>query len=101
MSTTEVTINATLDANGQLQLSSPPQLPPGLVQVTIRTVAAIQRRRGIADVAREIAAEQRARGYSGRSETDLRAEEEARLEEDAARDRELDAARRTARPGGP
>lgn len=101
MSTTEVTINATIDANGQLQLSHPPQLPPGPVHVTIRTVAATQARRGLADVAREIAAEQRARGYTGRSDAELRAEEDARLEEDAERDRELDAARGAVPPGGP
>src|SRR5947207_2312063 len=35
----EETIAATLDAKGQLQLSHPPQLPPGPVQVTIRVAA--------------------------------------------------------------
>ena len=39
MSPTEETIDATLDANGQLRLSHPPQLPPGPVQVTIRAAA--------------------------------------------------------------
>ena len=50
---------------------------------------------------REIAAEQRSRGFPGRSAGDLRAEDDARLAEDAERDRELDAARRAASLGGP
>jgi hypothetical protein len=97
----EETIDATLDANGQLRLSHQPQLPPGPVRVTIRAAAASGPRRGLADVIREIAAGQRARGFPGRSAADLDAEEEGCLDEDAARDQELDAARRTAPPGGP
>ncbi len=57
--------------------------------------------RGLADVVREIAAEQRARGFPGRSAAELRAEDDARLAEDAERDRELDTARRGATPGEP
>ena len=57
-------------------------------------------RRGLADVIREIAAEQRSRGFLGRSAADLRAEDDARLAEDAERDQELDAARRQSSPGG-
>jgi hypothetical protein len=71
------------------------------VRVTIRAAAAVGARRGLADVIREIAADQRARGFPGRSAQDLRAEDDARLAEDAERDRELDAARRGASPGGP
>jgi hypothetical protein len=100
MSVLEETIDATLDANGQLRLSHPPRLPAGPVRVTIR-VAAAAPRRGLADVVREIATEQRTRGFPGRSAADLRAEEEALLDEDAERDRELDGARRAASPGGP
>src|SRR5207237_9922304 len=95
------TFDATIDASGQLHLSHPPQLPAGPVRVTIRSVAPVGRQGGVADVIREIAAEQRARGFSGRSEAELRAEEDASLEEDAERDRELDAARRPFSPGGP
>src|SRR5438445_581082 len=78
-----------------------PRLPPGPVQVTIRVAVAVGPKRGLADVIREIAAEQRSRGFPGRSAEDLRAEEEALLAEDAERDRELDAARRGASPGVP
>ena len=101
MTIREETIDATLDSNGQLRLSNPPRLPPGPVRVTIRAVTAVGGRHGLADVIREIAAEQRARGFPGRSPEDLRAEDEARRAEDAERDRELDAARRGASPGGP
>jgi hypothetical protein len=91
VSTTEETSDATLDANGQLHLSHSPQLPPGPVRVTIR-LAAPGSRRGLADVIREIAAEQRSRGFPGRSVAELRAEDDACWDEDAERDRELDAA---------
>lgn len=93
MKVIEETIEATLDANGQLQLFRPPHLPPGPVHVTIRVAAAGGRRHGLADVIREIAADQRSRNFLGRSAADLQAEEEARQDEDAERDRELEAAR--------
>ena len=101
MSVVEETIDATLDSSGQLRLSHPPQLPPGPVRVTIRTTVAHGSRRGLADVIREIAAEQRSRGFPGRSAADLRAEDDARSDDDVERDRELDAARRTASLEGP
>jgi hypothetical protein len=89
----EESIDAVLDPNGQLHLSHPPGLPPGPVRVTIR-LAAQSSRRGLADVIREIAAEQRARGFAGRSAAELLAEQAAVRAEDAERDRELEAARR-------
>jgi hypothetical protein len=101
MNVIEETIEATLDSNGQLRLTHQPRLPPGPVRVTIRAVAVVGPQRGLADVIREIAADQRSRGFPGRSAEDLRAEEEARLAEDAERERELDAARRITSPGGP
>jgi hypothetical protein len=101
MNVIEETIDATLDPNGQLRLTHQPRLPPGPVRVTIRGAAALGPKRGLADVIREIAAEQRSRGFPGRSAADLRAEDDACLAEDAERDRELDAARRQPSPGGP
>jgi hypothetical protein len=101
MNAIEETIEATLDSNGQLRLTHQPRLPPGPVRVTIRVAAAVGPLRGLADVIREIAAEQRSRGFPGRSAEELRAEDEARLAEDVERDRELDAARRGASSGGP
>src|SRR5438046_6181936 len=100
----EETIEATVGVNGQLQLSQQPRLPPGPVRVTIR-VAAAGPQRGLADVIREIAAEQRSRGFPGRSAVDLRAEDDARLAEDAERDRLRSAASRdwgrSSRSSGP
>ena len=101
MSLTEETIDATLNANGQLSLVRSPQLPAGPVSVTIRVSAAPRTCRGLADVIREIASEQRARAYPGRSAAELAAEDDARLVEDAERDREFEAARRPHAPGGP
>jgi len=100
MNVIEETIEATLDSNGQLRLTHRPRLPPGPVRVTIRVVAAVGPQRGLADVIREIAAEQRSRGFAGRSAAELHAEDDARLDEDADRERELDAARRATSPGG-
>jgi hypothetical protein len=101
MNVIEETIDATLDSNGQLQLTHQPHLPPGPVRVTIRVAAAVGPLRGLADVIREIAAEQRARGFPGRSSEDLSSEDSARLVEDIERDQELDAARRGSLSGGP
>lgn len=95
----EETIEAMLDSNGQLQLSHPPNLPPGLVQVTIRASSVSPSRRGLADVVREIAAGQRARGFAGRSAEEIHAEETARQEADSARDEELESARRVTSQG--
>jgi len=97
----EETIEATLDSNAQLRLTHPPRLPPGPVQVTIRAARAVGPRRGLADVIREIVADQRSRGFPGRSAADLCAEEDARFADDAERDAELDAARRRTLPGEP
>jgi hypothetical protein len=97
VSASEQTLQATLEANGELRLSQIPHLPPGPVQVTIRVAAPVGSRRGLADVIREIAAGQRARGFPGRSAEELLADEDARLMEEADRDQELDAARW---PGG-
>jgi hypothetical protein len=101
MNVIEETIEATLDLNGQLRLTHRPRLPPGPVRVTIRVATASGPVRGLADVIREIAAEQRSRGFPGRSAEDLSAEDDARLAEDAERDRELDSARRGPSSGGP
>ncbi|HZT82765.1 MAG TPA: hypothetical protein VFA26_21220 [Gemmataceae bacterium] len=99
MSVLEDTIEATLDSNGQLWLAHPPQLPPGPVRVTIRATMA-GARRGLADVIREIAAEQRSRGFAGRSAAELQAEDEGREDEDSERDLELETARRAVSPDG-
>ena len=70
MNVIEETIDATLDSNGQLRLTHQPRLPPGPVRVTIRVAAAVGPQRGLADVIREIAAEQRpAASLAGRPKT--------------------------------
>jgi hypothetical protein len=101
MNVIEETIDATLDSNGRLRLRHQPHLPPGPVRVTIRVATGVGPQRGLADVIREIAAEQRSRGFPGRSSEDSSSEDDARLAEDAERDRELDAVCRGASPGGP
>jgi hypothetical protein len=71
------------------------------VRVTIRVAAAVGPRRGLADVIREIAAEQRSRVFPGQSSEGLSSEDDARPADEAKRDRELDAARHTSSSGGP
>jgi hypothetical protein len=101
MNVIEETIDATLDSSGQLRLTHQPRLPPGPVRVTIRAAAPVGPRRGMADVIQEIDAEQRLRGFYGRTAAEHQAEEEARLAEDDGRDREQEAARHGTSPGGP
>ena len=91
MSLLEETLDATLEADGTLRLSHPPQVPPGPVRVTIQVAVP---RRTIVDVLDEIHAGQIDRGYTGRTNEEMIAEEAERQEEDEERDRELDAARR-------
>jgi hypothetical protein len=97
----EEPINATLDSNGQSRLARQSQFAPDPAQVTIRVAPTVGPQRGLADVIREIAAEQRVRGFPGRSSNDLRSEEDARQGDDAERDRELNAARRGTSSGRP
>ena len=101
MNVIEETIEATLDSNGQLRLTQQPRLPLGPVRVTIRVAAPVGPRRGMADVIQEIDTDQRLRGFHGRTAAELQAEEEARQAEDDERDREQEAARHGASPGGP
>jgi len=101
MNVIEETIEATLDSNGQLRLNHQPQLPPGPVRVTIRIAAPVGPRRGMADVIQEIDADQRLRGFHGRTAAELKAEEEARQAEDDERDREQEAACDGISPGRP
>ncbi|MGQ9576608.1 MAG: hypothetical protein ACUVUC_14965 [Thermoguttaceae bacterium] len=75
MNSTQETIQAVLGADGQLILTHQPRLPPGPVEVTIRVPASTGGKRGLADVIREIAPDQRPRGFPGRSAAQLRAEE--------------------------
>lgn len=90
MNVSEETIDATLDSNGQLQLTHPPRLPPGPVRVTIRGAAAVRPHRGLADVIREIRADQVARGFHGLTTEQLR-QREAEIEaENEEYDREME-----------
>ena len=100
MNVIEETIDATLDSSGQLQLTHQPRLPPGPVGVTIRVAAPVGPRRGMADFIQEIDAEQRLRGFHGRTAAEHQADQEDRQAEDDERDREQEAARHAAAPGG-
>ena len=90
MSLSEETIEATLDPNGQLQLAHPPQLPPGPVQVTIRVAPAARAKRGLADVIREIRADQVARGFHGLTPEEMRRREAELEAENDEYDREME-----------
>lgn len=71
MSLLEETIEATLESDGHLELNYKPQLAPGPVQVTIRSKSATPPQGGLAGLLRDIAAEQRARGFAGLSPAEL------------------------------
>ena len=97
MSLTQETIDATIEADGSLRLSHPSQVVPGPVRVTIQATTPNPNRR-LADVIREIAAGQRARGFAGLSQDEIRADADLQTAEADEYDRELAAARR---PGNP
>ena len=99
MNLIEETIEATLDSSGQLQLTHPPTLPPGPVQVTIRVAAAVRPKRGLADVIREIRADQIARGFQGLTTEQLRQQEAEVEAENDAYDREMESIRALPPPG--
>jgi hypothetical protein len=90
MDVIEETIEATLDSKGQLLLSNQPRLPPGPVLVTIRVAAAVGPRRGLADVIREIRADQVARGFHGLTTEQLRQREAEAEAENDEYDREME-----------
>lgn len=90
MNVIEETIEATLDPNGQLRLTHPPQFPPGPVRVTIRAATAAVPQRGLADVIREIRADQIARGFHGLSSEELRQQEADVEAENDEYDREME-----------
>ncbi len=98
MSLTQEIIDATVEPDGTLRLSHQPEIPPGPVRVTIQSI--LPHGRTLADVIREIAAEQRAQGFAGRSAEELQAEDELQACEDEERDREIGVARRSTQVGG-
>ena len=79
MSPTEEVIDATLEPDGTLRLARQPQFPPGPVRVILQAVGATRPRRTLADVIREIRADQVARGFHGLTAEQLR-QREAELE---------------------
>jgi hypothetical protein len=89
VSAIEETINATLDSNGELVLSHRPQLPAGPVVVTIRG-GAHGPRRGLADVIRQIRADQAARGFHGLTTQELQQQEAELGAENDEYDREME-----------
>jgi hypothetical protein len=83
MNVVQETIDAVLDANGRLLLAHQPRLPSGPVRVTIRLGAATAPKRGLAEVIREIRADQIARGFQGLTAEELqRREAELETEKD-------------------
>jgi hypothetical protein len=93
MSLLEETIEATLESDGHLELNHKPQLAPGPVQVTIRSMSMTSSKGGLADLLRELAAEQRARGFAGLSPAELHQFDVNRQNEDEERDLEQESAR--------
>jgi hypothetical protein len=91
MSVDSVIVMGTLKSDGTLELDERPALAPGRVQVAILakgSPAASQRPRSVLDVLDDIHAAQAARGYRGRSVSEMEAHEaERRAEEDQYEER--------------
>lgn len=90
MKVIEETFEAILDSNGQLCLTHASRMPPGPVRVTIRAAAALEPQRGLADVIREIRADQVARGFHGLTTEQLRQRESEIEAENDEYDREME-----------
>jgi hypothetical protein len=102
MDGTTIVLHGTLKSDGTLELDEKPNLPPGRVQVAIKTeTPPAPAAQGWWDVLQKIWAEQAARGYRGRTGEEIDAEinemrnewEEhqlalERIQEEAARARE-------------
>ena len=88
MSRTETVIAGTLKPDGTLELDEKPNLSPGRVQVIVQPLAPpAPTGRGLVEVMDEIRANQRARGYRGRTLEEMQAEEQQRQEEDTEYER--------------
>src|SRR5579875_3488533 len=82
MSLSEIVVEGTLKPDGTLELDQKPNLSPGRVQVIVKSLASSPNgRRGLVEVMDEIRQSQRARGYQGRSQQEMQAEEKVRQEE--------------------
>ena len=90
MSLAEEVLDATLEPDGTLRLSHQPQMPPGPVRVTIQMVRPTPPARTLADVIREIRADQIARGFQGLTTEQLRQQEAERTAENEEYDREME-----------
>jgi hypothetical protein len=79
-----VVIGGLLKEDGTLELDAKPALPPGRMHVTLQPVAAEsgEQRRGWWEVLQQIHRDQQARGYRGRTEEELKADEAAQRAED-------------------
>ena len=88
MGLTDTIIEGTLKPDGTLELDQKPSLSPGRVQVIVQPLSKpAPPIRGLVEVMDDIRANQRARGYLGRSPNAARAEEAACQEEDAEYDK--------------
>src|SRR5262245_50246580 len=83
MNEMRVVTHGTLRADGTLELSERLPLPPGPVRVTVEAVPQpAPARPGVLEVLAQIRKDQAARGYTGRTVEEMRAEEAARRAED-------------------
>jgi len=91
MGAREVVVRGALTADGNLVLDEKPDLPPGRVQITLRSGDSAPTTHGtMEDVLREIWAELDARGYPGRSAEEIDADIRQMRDEWEEHDRELE-----------
>ena len=100
MTLSEEVVDGTLNPDGTLALDHEPALPPGRVRVIIQAAPTVPSR-GLANVIAEISADQQARGYSGRSATEMQADEAARAAEDDEYEQRMQGIRSQTTSGSP
>ena len=94
----EVVVHGTLKPDGTLELNQPVNLPPGEVQVTVRTgMVAPPAGRNVLAVLESIWSERRSQGLKGRSVEQIDADVSAMRDEWEDRQRELDRIQANAR----
>ena len=93
-----VPLTATVRPDGTLVIDQPIPLVPGRVLVTLQTIPETTKR-GLAEVIDEIQQQQLARGYTGRTVEEMKADEETKQREEEEYDWRIKTVRAQTLPG--
>ena len=100
MTAGQITLRGTVLPDGTLQLTGPVSLPPGPVEIVVRSIAPAKQGEGVLAVLARIRAEQAASGYVPRSAEEIDAYLRELREEWEARDASIEAIHAASGRGG-